>query len=298
MIRQIALATDINGAIGQSGRLLCTSTIDMANFARFTQGTLLIAGRKSMAEMMGNNFTPSASRPVMVITSGSSVFSSLPSLTASTRRHIYFAKSLEEALSAAPAIASQLGLLGYTIIGGGSVFSPFLEQKQPGNLAIDAAYIATFKEAMVEPGDENATFIGSSALDTIKRIKNLIECESPSLAARHTLDTIVAINRRNDSGEISSALMPVEFTYLYNSSILSPESASINSAGILRFVCNAGAFTIPIDEIVGYRESRLVASLTLLTKRQEIEVRMPEGKPGINYLQHLIDQHLITKAVK
>ena len=277
MIGQLAIAADINGVIGKNGGLLYDSRQDLANFSRFTAGTVLVAGRKSAQEMIDCKMPLTSKRPMVVVSENDRP---VICREASDFAHIYYAKSLAEAILAAKDVAAQMGLLGWTVVGGKSIYDQFLARRS--DYTLDAYYLASITEPVVDPSAPDACVLAAgdprNGLDAMM--------ENP---ARRTYSLEMACGS-------SLIRTPVNFVYGYDLEAIDPKQISVLCGNVLRIDSLAGLLTIPLASIESYVHKRFVNSMHLHTKHgREFEIRLQTGAPGLRYLQHLIDKFLITQ---
>lgn len=116
--RQIAISMNQNGVIGIEDRLLFSAPADLAKFAKFTDGTSIIAGCFTAQQMVKYGMRIKERRPLIVITE--SRF--LDGTTKDDDKWIYYVKNLQEALIQAEVLALDLNLNGYTVAGGKRVY--------------------------------------------------------------------------------------------------------------------------------------------------------------------------------
>lgn len=278
MIRKLAIAVDVNGVIGNAGKLLYYSQPDMAHFAQFTRGTVLICGRKSADEMLDLGLKPSASRPLLVITENGILEDCPPA-------HIYYAANLPSAVDMAYEIATKNGLLGYTITGGKTVYDEYL--LKVCEYPLDAAYIATIQKSLFSPTSPDVVRLAGGHPGV--RIQQMMR--NPK-ASSYTIET---------TGRVSPSTLtrsPVTFAHVYDALEYDHEGVQVLPNGLLRIYGTNGVITIPLHAITGHVESRGSAHLEIHTSFHKFDVRLNSGYPGIAYLKHIIDQHLITKGSK
>jgi dihydrofolate reductase len=139
--RQIAISMTYDGLIGDGEKLLFKSSRDLANFYSFTANTAMIAGRLTAQQMISAGINLSKSRPLIVISKDGSV----EGASQENDRHIYIVPSLQLALGLAGQLRGVLGTLGYTIVGGKSVYEEYLSAVDKGEERLNSAYIFAFQ---------------------------------------------------------------------------------------------------------------------------------------------------------
>lgn len=280
MIRQLAIAVDVNGCIGNAAKLLCNCPADMVNFAKFTRGTALIAGRKTAQEMLGLGFTPSESRPLVVLSEASKL-----SPVGDCVRHVYYAKNLAEAVDTAVNVSAKTGLLGYTVVGGKTVYDEFL--LPASGYKLDAVYLATFQMPMVDSSSPDAVRLagGYPGSQLGYMMNNPKSCY---------------LNADVHAGVPGTGpkRIPVSFSHIHDAMQLDPTGVTVMPNEVLRIVGANGTHAIPLNTITGYCESRGAAHLEVFTQFHKFDIRLSSGYSGVAYLKHIIDQHLISKGSK
>lgn len=279
MIRQLAIATDINGVIGASGKLLYKSKTDLANFARFTRGTVMIAGRNTAQEMLDMGVPLTNKRPMVVVSEMGHV-----RVGADNAGHVYYADSLSDAILVATNVAELNGLLGWTIVGGKSIYDQFL--LPAFGVKLHMVYMATFQTPLIDPADHEAVKLAGGHPE--KWLKDLLQ--------EQFLDDYVMDVTADD---LLTPRLAATFSYGYDVGNYDPRDVKLKAGGrVLEIDATAGTITLPLDQIVGYVERRLITQLDLHTANRSFEIRLGTGQAGLRYLQHIIDQHLIYKGIK
>lgn len=280
MIRKLAIAVDVNGVIGNAGKLLCNCPADMANFANFTRGTALIVGRKSAEEMFALGFSPSESRPLIVLTETGKL-----SPTGESVRHVYYVNNLVDAIDLAVDLYHEKGLLGYTVAGGKTVYDQYL--LNTNGYGLDAVYITTFQKQMTNLASPNVVKLagGHPGSQLSKMLRN-------------PKSQYFNANVHGGIHGVGPTRIPTTFAYIYDTFRLDPAGISLLPNNVLRICGSSGIVTIPLNTIAGYQESRGAAHLEIYTAYHKFDIRMNSGYAGITYLKHIIDQHLITKGIK
>lgn len=136
-LKQIAIAMTNAGVIGAEDNLLFSSQADLSRFARFTEGTVLIAGRVSAQEMINCGARVKASRPMIVITQSGVINGT----NSNDERWIYYAPNLEAALKLAQVVELDHSLNGYTVVGGARVYDEYMDLIDAGKVRPNYVYV-------------------------------------------------------------------------------------------------------------------------------------------------------------
>lgn len=136
ILKQFTLACTPNGAIGKGEELLFTSSVDLAKFKGFTRKTVMIAGRITAQQMISAGVRIQE-RPLIVISESGII----ESVRKEDLPYVTYAQNLQDAVELAERLAERQNLLGWTIVGGKTVYESMFDLLDKGSLRINRAYL-------------------------------------------------------------------------------------------------------------------------------------------------------------
>ena len=274
MIKQLAICSTPDGVIGDKGSLALVSKLDMRNFVRFTFGTVLIVGRTSAEEMLTRGFKPDRYRPLLVISKEKIVEAN------HEPQSIFYAPDFDAAINYASSVADQVGLRGFTIIGGKSVYEQTFESK----IELDVVYLAE-----ITPSESFDGFDSGTAVQLSLAGKSLRKVLCDKLGGDPNFVNSGEFEQELSEPKETRATMCL--TKMYRMLKYDPKKVSLSSGRTLRIKAAAGEIVMPISSVGGYQRERERNAITLFTVSGQLQVRL-ETEAEINFLQHIIDQHL------
>lgn len=274
MIKQLAICSTPDGVIGDKGELALVSKTDMHNFVRFTFGTVLIVGRTSAEEMLTRGFEPDRHRPLLVISKEKIVD------VIHKPDSIFYAPDFETAISYASNVAGHLGLRGFTIIGGKSVYEQTFESK----IELDAVYLAE-----ITPGDSFDGFDSRTAVQLSLGTKSLRTVLCEKLGGDPNFVDPGEFEQELTEPKATRASMCL--TKMYRTTKYDPKKVKLSAGGALRIKAASGELVVRVCDIGGYQRERERNAITLFTANGNLQIRL-ETEAEINFLQLTIDQHL------
>lgn len=274
MIKQLAICSTPDGVIGDKGSLAILSKLDMRNFVDFTFGTLLIVGRTSAEEMLTRGFKPDRHRPLLVISKEKIVEAK------HEPQFIFYAPDFDTAISYASNVVDQVGLRGFTIIGGKSVYEQTFESK----IELDAVYLAE-----ITPSENFDGFESSTAVQLNLGAKSLRKVLCDKLGGDPNFVNAGEFEQELSEPKETRATMCL--TKMYRTTKYDPKKVSLSVSGSLRIKAASGEFVMPLNAVGGYQRERERNAITLFTANGNLQIRL-ETEAEINFLQLTIDQHL------
>lgn len=266
-LKQLAISLNENGVIGVENKLLFSAPADLAKFAQFTDGTVLIAGRKTAQQMINMGARVKRRRPLVIISENGL----LEGTWEEDHKWIYFAPNLHDALILAHTIEIDLGLNGYTVVGGKQVYDDFFDLMDKGTTRVNRAYIFSHQ---IDPAVPAVTLSRDLA-----QIKKLIEVrmvkpfsvwsEADVIGSDHTGTRV-----RSKNGRFTHFTDAQDFNY-----------AEVKKVGdSLVITTDGGEVSIDTYAISAWRRREDIASVEIsLNGGQSLTVR-PHSKAGLNSL--------------
>lgn len=282
ILKQFALACTPKGEIGKGEDLLFTSSLDFAKFKGFTRKTIMIAGRKTAQQMIDAKVRLHERALVVISESGT-----LENTTAEHDRKIIYAVSLSEALEIAEKAVEQdnyLGFgnyLGWTIVGGKSVYEQMFDLIDKGTLRINRAYMfvtnlpdwaipATPVTLNRDIGQIVTLVTARMADDSVKIWKT-----DPILKRKIAGAPVAPAPFRGTNGAFYDILDKGEFDF---------DNIAYDTEGVLNVQSGGYNETIVPHQIVGYHYRQDIDSVEIrLSNGHTVSLR-PGSKAGVNAL--------------
>uniref|UniRef100_A0AAU6W0D8 Dihydrofolate reductase n=1 Tax=Pseudomonas phage Nican01 TaxID=3138540 RepID=A0AAU6W0D8_9CAUD len=265
--RQIAISMNHNGVIGIEDRLLFSAAADLAKFAKFTDGTSLIAGRITAQQMVSYGMRIRERRPLIVI----SETGLLNGTTKDDEKWIFYVKDLQAALIQAEVLALDFNLNGYTIAGGKQVYDDYLDLVDGGKVRPNAAYLFSHE---LEPAAPALALKRS-----LSQVRAVLEARmvNPSYVW-HEADVIGEDSDKNRVRTING-----RFGYIFDKHEVNPDM--VKKVGTqLRVDTDGGEICLDLYGIVGWSRKNSIESVEVrLSGGESITVR-PRSHAGLNSL--------------
>lgn len=208
-----------DGLIGVDGKLAFTSKADFARFAKFTDCTVMIAGLNTADQMIEAGVSLKSRRPMVVITETGIVKGTCDE----DEKHIYYAKNLPEAISAAKAIAKDHNLNGFTVVGGKRVYDDYLDLVAEGRAVLKHVY--AFVCVLEEPG---ASYLKDKVKYDFNSLDKLLKSRMVSPSA---YDIQVDVVGKDYTGSVCRPSKSA-FVYFYDREYIDPTQVKVMDTSI------------------------------------------------------------------
>lgn len=279
ILKQFTLACTPKGEIGKGDDLLFTSSVDFAKFKAFTRKTVMIAGRKTAQQMIDAKVRLQ-DRPMIVL-------SEKEFLTGTFKDEGYlirYATNFDDAILMAEKMVEEKSLLGWTIVGGKSVYDQMFNRIDSGYLKINRAYMF-----VTEIPDWATPAVPVTLGRDVGQIVTLVTARMADDSVKiHKCDPLLT---RPDSASTGKAVKPTQFRgsngafyELLDKAVFDFDNISYDINGTLSVKSGGYLEAIKPFQIVGYHYRQDVDSVELRMINGHTVSLRPGSKAAVNAL--------------
>lgn len=273
-LKQFALACTPKGEIGKEDELLFTSSVDLARFKAFTRKTVMIVGRKTAQQMIDAKVRLHERAMVVVSEEGL-----LTDTTGEQIRKIVYAANFDQAIRIAQRIAELEGYLGWTIVGGKSIYEQMFDQLDKGNLRINRAYmfVTDLPDWAIPsvPVKLNRDVAQIVSLVCARMTEESVKIQRSDTVLNRRVSSFPASPFRGTNGAVYNIVDKGQFDF---------ENVSYETNGVLNVKSGGNNETIVPHHIVGYSYRQDVDSVEVrLSNGHTVSLR-PGSKAAVNAL--------------
>lgn len=276
ILKQFTLACTPKGEIGKGDDLLFTSSVDFAKFKAFTRKTVMIAGRKTAQQMIDAKVRLHERAMVVISESGT-----LDNTTPEHDRKVVYATNFVEALEIAERMVEQENYLGWTIVGGKSVYEQMFDLIDKGTLRINRAYMFVTNlpdwAIPAAPVTLNRDIGQIVTLVTARMADDSVKIwkTDPVLKRKVTGSPVAPTPFRGSNGAFYDILDKGEFDF---------DNIAYDTEGVLNVQSGGYNETVVPHHIVGYHYRQDVDSVEIrLSNGHTVSLR-PGSKAAVNAL--------------
>ncbi|ATW58020.1 dihydrofolate reductase [Pseudomonas phage nickie] len=265
--RQIAISLNHNGVIGVDDKLLFSAPADLSKFAKFTDGTSIIAGRVTAQQMVNCGMRIKNRRPLIVITETGIIEGTCDQ----DDKWIYYVKNLQDALIQAEVLCLDLRLNGYTVAGGKRVYDDYLNLVDSGKVRPNAAYLFSHKMDPMVP---------AVALSRdFAQVRKLLEVRmAQPRYVWHEADVV-----GTDFNGKRVRAIEGNFGYLYDNREVDPYEVKMVESHA-RVETDGGEVSIDLFRITGWARKTEIKSVEIHTLGGKTITVRPRSAAGLNSL--------------
>lgn len=266
ILRQVSVAMTPDGVIGDGPDLLFKCRLDLNEFFEFTKKTIMIVGRHTAQQLVDNGVYPTEDRPFLVISekhlvsAGTVAVGGQVDKFGNCERHLFYSKSLKDALKMAEGYVQAFNLVGYTVIGGKRVYDDLFDLVSDGKTRLNRAYIFKAESADIAPLKPVKLKSGYDDLIALLRNKFI----NPSIWVTRT-DCHLNVSHKTVTSAWTSIRGDASATFVTDLEVIDTKRAHLTKTH-LKVVTTTGEYRFLRTEIAGWHPMRGSSVVELFLK--------------------------------